>query len=98
MSPLPEIEHVEIEIVNKSKDANVNVEKVKEDGIQDKDVAQPSASFAELFQFSDLKDRLCISVGLFTAVLSGLNQPAQLIIFGSVLGIKNYYHSYLHSY
>jgi hypothetical protein len=72
MSPLPEIEHIEIEITNKSKEIT-NIEKVKEEGIQDKEV-QPNASFAELFQFSDLKDRLCISVGLFTAVLSGLNQ------------------------
>ena len=68
MSPLPEIEHIEIEIT-KSKETS-DVEKVKEEGIQDKDV-QPSASFGELFQFSDLKDKICISVGLFTAVLSG---------------------------
>ena len=87
MSPLPEIEHIEIEITNKSKEIT-NVEKVKEEEIiQNKE--ELSATFAELFQFSDLKDRLCISVGLFTAVLSGLNQPAQLIIFGSVLDAFN---------
>lgn len=47
------------------------------------------AKFADILEFSDLKDCLCMGLGIFTAVMSGANQPAQLIVFGSILNAFN---------
>ena len=44
-----------------------------------------SASFSDLFSLSDASDAAFTRIALSMAILSGLNQPAQLIIFGSIL-------------
>ena len=47
------------------------------------------ASFRELFCTADTQDMWYIGTGFFMAFLSGCNQPAQLIIFGSILTAFN---------
>ena len=47
------------------------------------------ATFKELFCTADSQDMWYIGVGFFMALLSGCNQPAQLIIFGSILTAFN---------
>ena len=47
------------------------------------------ASLSELFKYADNYDMVAMSVGLFTAFISGINQPAQLIVFGSLLNSFN---------
>ena len=47
------------------------------------------ASMCELFCVADSQDKMYIGVAFFMAFLSGCNQPAQLIIFGSILTAFN---------
>ena len=47
------------------------------------------ATFRELFCTADTQDMWYIGTGFFMAFLSGCNQPAQLIIFGSILTAFN---------
>ena len=47
------------------------------------------ATFRELFCTADSQDMWYIGTGFFMAFLSGCNQPAQLIIFGSILTAFN---------
>jgi ATP-binding cassette subfamily B (MDR/TAP) protein 1 len=49
----------------------------------------PVARFLELFSVADSKDKCYIGTAFSMAVLSGCNQPAQLIIFGSILNAFN---------
>ena len=51
--------------------------------------APAPASFTELLAYADFRDKTAIFCGVFAAVLSGLNQPAQLIVFGSLLNSFN---------
>ena len=58
------------------------------------DVASTNAesetvSILELFRYADDKDKIAVSIGFFTAFISGINQPAQLIVFGSLLNSFN---------
>ena len=47
------------------------------------------ASFSELFCASDATDRCYIGTAFTMAVISGCNQPAQLILFGTILNAFN---------
>jgi len=81
-----DLKYVEIEIndittINSDVDANEKKE----------DIATP-ATFSELFLYHDARDNVFVTIGLTTAVISGLNQPAQLIIFGSILGFLTFKH------
>jgi ATP-binding cassette subfamily B (MDR/TAP) protein 1 len=51
--------------------------------------ALKSVSLFEILSFADDTDCTLMSIGFFMACLSGLNQPAQLIIFGSLLDSFN---------
>ena len=51
--------------------------------------AKDAISFKDLFIASDSKDRCYIGTAFATAVISGCNQPAQLIILGSILDAFN---------
>lgn len=46
-------------------------------------------SLSRLFAYSTWQDRVLVAVGLGTAVLSGANQPIQLIVFGRVIDAFN---------
>jgi ATP-binding cassette subfamily B (MDR/TAP) protein 1 len=49
-------------------------------------VVPPSASsFSDLFSFADAEDVILVRLAFIMSALSGMNQPAQLIIFGSIL-------------
>lgn len=60
-----------------------------EDAEPKKPAVLAPASFADILRFSTPRDTCCMALGLFTAFISGANQPAQLIIFGSILDAFN---------
>jgi len=73
----------ESESVSATKFEGVDFKKIDvEKGNDDDD--EP-ASFTELFQFCNQNDKKYLGVGIFMSVLSGANQPANLILFGEVL-------------
>ena len=45
--------------------------------------------FKDLLIHCDYKDKISIFTGLFLSVVSGANQPAQLIVFGQILNSFN---------
>ena len=47
------------------------------------------SSFSDLYKYADFSDKISLGVGCFLAWLSGVNQPAQLIVFGSLLNSFN---------
>jgi hypothetical protein len=49
----------------------------------------PPATFVELLQFADRDDYILMVTAFFMATLSGLNNPAQLVIFGSIINSFN---------
>lgn len=49
----------------------------------------PAAKFTELFAYADCQDKLYISLGICAAIISGLSQPGQLILFGSIMNAFN---------
>lgn len=50
---------------------------------------EPVAKLSELLSYADSSDLWAMFAGIFAAMLSGLNQPAQLIVFGSLLNSFN---------
>lgn len=46
-------------------------------------------SFSELLTYADSCDVTMMVLGITAAILSGVNQPAQLIVFGSLLNSFN---------
>jgi ATP-binding cassette subfamily B (MDR/TAP) protein 1 len=48
-------------------------------------VTPAASSFSELFSFADAEDVILVRLAFIMSALSGMNQPAQLIIFGSIL-------------
>ena len=48
-------------------------------------MAPKSVSIAKLFSYADGKDKAYMAGGVIFALLSGANNPAQLIVFGSVI-------------
>ena len=46
---------------------------------EDSKESSPTASLSELLVYADTKDKIAMTVGITAAILSGLNQPAQLI-------------------
>jgi hypothetical protein len=49
----------------------------------------PLSSFSELLAYADYRDITMMVLGIAAAILSGVNQPAQLIVFGSLLNSFN---------
>ena len=49
----------------------------------------PLSSFSELLTYADSRDITMMMLGITAAILSGVNQPAQLIVFGSLLNSFN---------
>ena len=47
------------------------------------------SSFSELLTYADSRDITMMVLGITAAILSGVNQPAQLIVFGSLLNSFN---------
>jgi hypothetical protein len=60
-----------------------------ENHITDSTTPSTPAKFSDLLEFSSPFDLFCFFTGIFTAVVSGANQPAQLIVFGSILNAFN---------
>jgi ATP-binding cassette subfamily B (MDR/TAP) protein 1 len=50
------------------------------------DATTPQGS---IFRYASTSDRLLIALGFVVAVLSGMSQPAQLIVFGSIINAFN---------
>jgi ATP-binding cassette subfamily B (MDR/TAP) protein 1 len=48
-----------------------------------------SYGFKDLLIYCDYKDKINIFTGLFLSLVSGANQPAQLIVFGQILNSFN---------
>jgi ATP-binding cassette, subfamily B (MDR/TAP), member 1 len=72
-----------------SLDHIVSIEALKAvDASAEKPTNKP-ATFGELFCVADTQDKCYIGTAFFMAFLSGCNQPAQLIIFGSILTAFN---------
>jgi len=85
-SSASEIKHIEIEIISK----DIDEKTVCSDSINEKNEEDKiPVTLNDLFYYADIKDKLYITCGLLTAIISGLNQPAQLIIFGSILDAFN---------
>lgn len=51
--------------------------------------SDPQLSFSELLTYADSRDITMMVLGITAAILSGVNQPAQLIVFGSLLNSFN---------
>ena len=72
-----------------------------EEGTKDKDsenvletetltpAPQEMATMSELLSHADGKDKIAMFVGIGAAILSGANQPAQLVVFGTLLNTFN---------
>ena len=78
----------ERQMIEESKLGDTMIEEGVEKGKSTKTVARV-ATVKELFGLSSFLDRCSMVTAFFMAFLSGCNQPAQLIIFGSILNAFN---------
>ena len=49
----------------------------------------PSVSLRTLFRYSDTKDCVLLAIGTLTVIISGANQPLQLVVFGQLMNSFN---------
>ena len=74
--------------LNESKDEANEITYDKKEVTASEKEPEP-ANLSEMLSFADRKDKLAMTLGIFAAILSGLNQPAQLIVFGNLLNSFN---------
>jgi ATP-binding cassette subfamily B (MDR/TAP) protein 1 len=86
LQPKADIEHGNPSYDTPTKEA-IEVANVVKEG-NDSSPAK-KATLGELLQFADSTDTCLMGTGFCMAIISGLNQPAQLIIFGSILDSFN---------
>ena len=86
-----------VEVVAVEEEKNNNCDHKKYDSVPLSEQIEPSAvsssgtqsSFSELLIYADSRDITMMMLGITAAILSGVNQPAQLIVFGSLLNSFN---------
>ncbi|CAG9855747.1 unnamed protein product [Phyllotreta striolata] len=71
---------------NETKKAPLDVEYYNEIGIQEPKENLKNVSFIQMFRYATRSDKILIAIGLTCAVITGILQPLNTILFGTLTG------------